>query len=93
MKLNSNNNAFVEGDLITAYIKGYHSFVKYESRGDNVSPLIHYKQRFTSNGIPRSGKVQKCDANYCILAKDDIAKSIEDFQDSITRLKKIYENI
>ena len=84
------DETFKPGDLIIAYVKGYHEFVKYEDRGDNITPLIHYKRKFNFNGKPNTSKViLKCDAFYGRRASIHLMKSIESKKKEIVNLNNI----
>lgn len=60
------DETIVPGDLITAYHKGYWQVINVVKRGTRSAPLIEYKQVAKSNGTKGSGKVQSCDASYCL---------------------------
>lgn len=78
------------GDLITAYEKGYHEFIKYENRGENTAPLIYYKKVYNFNGRKCNSKtILTCDAVYCRQAREYILKSIRDKETEIEFLKDI----
>jgi len=78
------------GDMITAYRKGYHEFIKFEDRGNKVVPLVHYKQIYNENGKPCKPKIVfQCDAAYCRRAIDYIEKAIEKKTQELKALKEI----
>lgn len=78
------------GDMITAYRKGYHEFIKFEERGTEIVPLVHYKQIYNDNGKPcKSKTIYQCDGAYCRRAIDDINKQIEKKTQELTALKEI----
>lgn len=80
---------FNPGDLITAYEKGYHRFVRYEDRS-NMVPLIYYTRAFNFNGKPcKSSKEIVCDAAYCRPAVDHITKAIKQKQDETVALMNL----
>lgn len=78
------------GDLITAYQKGYHEFIKFQDRGAGNVPLVHYRQKFNFNGKPcNSKKILVCDAAYCRRAAEHINAAIIQKQVEINMLKGI----
>lgn len=84
------DETFQPGDLIIAYRKGYHEFIKYEDRGKTTAPLIYYKTIYNFNGKKCNSKtIHTCDAAYCRHAKDHIIKSIQDKETEIGLLKDI----
>jgi hypothetical protein len=87
-------DAFKPGDLITAYQKGYHYFVRYEHRGPGTVPLIVYKKAFNLNGKAcKSSQELKCDAAYCRFASEYMTKSIEEKKQEILALETILKSI
>jgi len=93
---------FNPGDLITAYEKGYHRFVRYEARGKEVPliyygkevPLIYYTRAFNFNGKScKSSKEISCDAAYCRPASDHIMAAIKQKQDEIDALINLKETL
>ena len=84
------DDELIPGDLITAYHSGYHEFIKYEYRGHELVPLIHYKKRFNLDGKPIKSKVTLvCDGAYCRKANEHIEKSISDKKIAIENLSKL----
>jgi hypothetical protein len=84
------DDSFKVGDLITAYQKGYHEFVKYQERGETAAPLIYYRRVFKFNGrSAKSKKVLCCDAVYCHKASEHIKNLIKNLHEQIKLLEQI----
>ena len=85
---------FKPGDLITAYQKGYHRFVKYEDRGEGNVPLIHYTRANNFNGKPCNSKtVLVCDAAYCRPAIIHLNTAIQQKKTEIEGLEILRNSI
>lgn len=77
------------GDLIVAYRKGFHEITRIEPRRDH-SPLVHYKERYMSNGKPSNRKtIHTCCGGYCKRASEVLPERIKEAEDALTRLKGI----
>ncbi len=86
------DETFEPGDLITAYEKGYHEFIKYENRGETTVPLVYYKRVYNFNGKKCNSKtIKACDAAYCRRAKEHIINSIEEKEEEIKLLTQIID--
>ena len=68
--------------------------LKYESRGKDISPLIHYTKAYNFNGKScKSKEVLTCDASYCHSASIHLKDAIKKKQDEIKELEKIVLSI
>jgi hypothetical protein len=71
------------GDIISAYLTGYHKVTKIEERGGEV-PLFYYQMVADKNGKPKNSKENYCDAAYCRHAKEtlieEVAKKIKELE-------------
>lgn len=77
------------GDLITAYHKGYYTFIKFVNR-TGWPPLAHFYKAYSANGKPcKSKKIMGCDASYCRKAIDQIKAEIEKRKNEIAALEKV----
>ena len=86
------------GDLIKAYEKGYHLFIRYEERGrcpilkTQQAPLVYYQRVVSEAGNPvKSSKILCCDAAWCSKVTPEIIDQLRD--DAIAQANAQWANL
>ena len=86
------------GDLITAYEKGYHVFIRYEMRGKctitkkKMPPLVYYQRVVSASGNPvKSSSIKTCDASFCRKLTPEIIDQLRD--DAIAQAQAQWANL
>ena len=102
------DDSFQAGELITAYKSGIHQFIKYVYRDedgksvgpdydgpiDMYTPIVVFKQLYTSRGKPcKSKKELSCDASFCRKASERIRDRLREIEEEKDRLSNILISI
>ncbi len=57
--------------------------------GEEMNPIIYFKQIFDAKGNPKKSKEKGCDMDYCKPAEESIQKEIDTYTELLNKLTNL----
>lgn len=57
--------------------------------GEEVNPIIHFKQLYDAKGNPKKSKEKGCDMSYCKPAVETLNAEIQSLQEMLNKLSNL----